>query len=185
MRRIFIVVVKGVEEFRKYLPIFSRCVSSALMISHGLRRDASLIFFFLNEKIGVKILGLYLKQVRPDEQSLIGIMRKIIRFVVLRKDKRRLHAGIFASRGELYDFLKIGSKPYTLVETRDGTDIREIKFNGYNTIVYVVSLNTPLDTVFKNFEKRIKFQRVRVSRQALFPDNLIVLMNNELDRRFL
>jgi tRNA pseudouridine-54 N-methylase len=43
MKRRFIVVASGLEDLASQTPLLARCVSAALMVSHGLRRDSDLV----------------------------------------------------------------------------------------------------------------------------------------------
>ncbi len=188
MRRIFIVVIQNISEFKEYYPVFSRCISTALMISHGLRKDTAIFFYFLVENVIIRIFGEKLRQIRPDEQSLYGIIKKIMRFIESNQLKKRLHTGILASRGNLYEYVKIDRQTYILIEDAKGIDIRQIVFINPSKIIYITSLlnnNTYIFIkFFTKFTKNSNFYNIKTSVQSLFPDSLIVLVNNELDRRF-
>ena len=184
MRRIFIVVIQNVSEFKEYYPVFSRCISAALMISHGLRKDASIFFYFLTENVVIRFFGERLRQIRPDEQSLYGIIKKIIRFVESNRLKKRLHTGILASRGSLYEYIKVDRQTYILVEDSKGIDIRRIAFINPSKVIYITSLSKNITNIFMKFAKNSNFYNIKTSVQSLFPDSLIVLVNNELDRMF-
>jgi len=184
MKRLFIVIIRNIDEFKEYYPVFSRCISSSFMISHGLRENVLLFFYFLSEKTIIRFLGNRLRQIRPDEQSLYGIIKKIIRFVESDRKKGRLHTGILAYRGNLHNFLRLDKQTYILVEDNKGIDIRKLKISKPSRVIYIVSLSYLDFNTIKKMVRGNNILRVKTSIESLFPDNLIVLVNNELDRRF-
>ncbi len=79
--------------------IVTRFVVGALLVSHGARRDARVSVYFGGDG-AVTFDGASMRNVRPDEQSLSGILRAGIRRV-REAGGGRLMQGIFASESRL------------------------------------------------------------------------------------
>jgi len=112
--RVFIVKFqcKIGEIIKKYVNVACSTISSALLISHGMRRDTKLILAF-NDDTYIKFLGERLKYVRPDCQSTAGILRKILRENERRRLKsKHIFPGIMVGRGKFIDLLKGPNQTY-------------------------------------------------------------------------
>ncbi len=92
--------------------IVTRFVVGALLVSHGARRDARVSVYFCDAG-AVSFEGASMRNVRPDEQSLSGILKAGLRKVWDRGGGRVMQ-GIYASDEPLADAVRRakGSKVY-------------------------------------------------------------------------
>ncbi|QOJ78121.1 hypothetical protein IG193_04855 [Infirmifilum lucidum] len=79
-------------------PLLARVISSAFYLSHGIRRNVSLIIYLGDAGYKVVFLGDKLKHIHVDEQSLTGILKKI-QIAVNRKPRHvKVHDGVFVEQ---------------------------------------------------------------------------------------
>src|ERR1700677_384328 len=63
------------------LDVRLRCVQTALLVSHGLRRDAMVYLVLLGgprSPRAIRVDGRVAEYVRPDERSLAGLVKKLL-----------------------------------------------------------------------------------------------------------
>ncbi|MEM1508965.1 MAG: hypothetical protein QXY49_03855 [Thermofilaceae archaeon] len=148
----------------------ARCISASIMLSHGLRKDADVVF--LTNKVAIHFVTSHLKSVRPDEGSLLGILRKVFR--VINEGRGVAHSGVIISKRNLESYLlnfpvKYFCAPYgkELLENPPRTPVAFImpfihRGQAFKTTANVVYLKCPVD------------------RQ--WPDQIIPVLNILLDR---
>jgi len=155
----------------------SRFVVGGLLVSHGARADAKVSVIFDGERC-VTFEGWRMRNVRPDEQSLSGILR-----AGLNKADRggRVMQGITASRK-------------TLREVIEGWGSKGGKYYYAGAHGKVSGVGSDFLAVFEYPEMRKSteetllahgFERLKLGRRDLFPDQAVVLLNNIADERML
>ncbi|MEM4214492.1 MAG: hypothetical protein QXZ28_04820 [Candidatus Methanomethylicaceae archaeon] len=149
--------------------IVTRFVVGGMLLSHGVRPDARLHIIF-DESICITFDGKSMRNVRPDEQSLSGILR-----AGFERGAGRVMAGIFAKRIDLGEFLKSprGAKLYY-----SGAYGRVEDFpKDFFVVFSYPNLRT---------EERLckaGFLSVNLGKRDLFPDQAVVVLNNKVDRK--
>lgn len=188
LKRILICITEDSFEeiFHSKFYALASAVSSALLISHDVRRDAILNLFFLQDNLLISIIGSKVRQLRPDEQSIKGIFRKILQTKIL-SSSRRIHSGILARRTKLENVIrecvKGTSKRICIISSNKGIDIRQLNFRDVNLIVALL----PLIKLEENFEKRYNIKDIfiptKISVSTKLGYRMIVILNNEIDRQ--
>jgi tRNA pseudouridine-54 N-methylase len=152
----------------------TRFVVGALLVSHGARRDVRVTIFFDGSRC-VSFEGGSMRNVRPDEQSLSGILKAGLKKIDGRGSGRVMQ-GINAYTKKLDDYLD---------------DIRSMKVFYRGAGGKDVSLEEDFTAVFQHPEisREVEsllisrgFIPVRLSRGTIPPDQAVVMLNNRADR---
>jgi len=157
------------------------------LVSHGIRKDTTLHLFFNEDGIDLMFIGSQVRQLRPDEQSTKGILRKAkLKLERGIKGKfSKIHTGILMSRTTLSKLMSTSVKGHSSLlklknEFKRGLDIRLIDFDKYTSFIFIVPL-MPLDEqLLKDVNGDIL--NIKLSRERLNAPQLIVLFHNEVDR---
>jgi len=189
LRRVIVVAHSGslADALRDMLPLLTATVSAALLVSHGVRRDAALHMWFGGDSSCLTFLGERVRQLRPDEQSLGGVLKK----ARLRLERpgglqrsRSVHPGVLVSRASLADVLSVsarGQPPVLRLKCGlRGRDIREVRLSGYRRIVLLAPLAAGDYKLIGEVDEGLL--EVRASLSRLDAPQLIVLFHNEVDR---
>jgi tRNA (pseudouridine54-N1)-methyltransferase len=167
------------------LDVLLRCVRAALLVSHGVRRDAA-IYLVLGggprAPRTVKIDGATAEYLRQDERSLAGTLKKMLAYV---EDTDAFDAptrGIAIARGGLDVVLAdLGAfTPYVLDES--GADVRTATLDVENPVFFVG------DHMGFAADARARIDAagaspISVGPISLHADDAIAIIGNELDRR--
>ncbi len=181
MRRAFILVSRGVKELSEDLPRLCRCLSSALMVSHGLRRDAVFVLVISGEAKYVTFDARRLRSVSPDENSLKGVFRRVFRYV--REGRSKPHWGVRIYRGTLEDVCSRFVGWHKTYQARMGMDIRNLDLR-FNRFAFAAPFEEWPQGVQRLLESK-GFKPVSPSVRLLKAEYSFVLVNNELDRAWL
>ncbi len=180
LKRIYLLVARSLEEATSLLPLLCRCVSAALMLSHGLRRDSVLTVVFTAEEKYAVFNAMRLRSVSPDESSMSGVLRKVFRAV--KESRARPHWGVRVYRGGLREACGRFKTEARLYLSKGGTDLRALDLRS----VASVSFAAPLSEWPLKVEAVLRSLGYRpVSVRLLRADFAYVLVNNELDRAWL
>lgn len=155
--------------------VISRFVVGGLLVSHGARADAKVAVIFDGERC-VAFEGWRMRNVRPDEQSLSGILR-----AGLNKADRggRVMQGITASRRTLREVIEgWGSKG------------GRYYYSGAHGKASAVASDFLAIFEYPEMQKSTEealcahgFEKLKLGRRDLFPDQAVVLLNNIADLR--
>ncbi len=175
MKRRFIVVAKSLEELTSKAPLLARCVSAALMVSHGLRKDADLVLAVAGGP-SIHFATQKLRSVSPDESSLLGVLGKALR---LCREPGRLpqaaHPGVVVTPRGVKHYV-CGFQRKFLVSTT-GTDPRSALQRVGDSAVFLL----PLSEKAVNCEG-LDATRLGLPIDELWLDHVIALINIMLDR---
>jgi len=173
VRRRFIVVAQTTEEMMASLHVLARCVSAALMISHGLRPDTDLLFHSLRDGFTVHFVTQRLRCVRPDEASILGILSKAYRAAsTMGGAPRSVHHGVIVCRRDLRSYTT--QFQHKLLCGPCGLDLRQLPPR-CSSMLFVVPLGDRVEVEVEGVE------RLKVP-SDLMPDQVISLINVYLDR---
>lgn len=78
MTREFVVVLTR-EDSLEDAPLFARMVNAAFFLSHDIRRDVILRVVLESRGVVISFVGAKLRHIHVDEQSMLGVVRKIFR----------------------------------------------------------------------------------------------------------
>jgi len=164
----------------------AKCITNALLISHGIRRDTILSLYFLSDNIHVNIYGNRVRHIRPDEQSLRGIIRKIYRASMRRGSFTKIHEGIFMERETL--LRRIKGYDVVTIHYHKGIDIEywvdELSKEYYfSSIMFIACVNDSLlEEVNKMFaDAKIEYFRITFASILGEAHQLIIVFHNYLD----
>jgi tRNA (pseudouridine54-N1)-methyltransferase len=167
------------------LDVLLRCVRAALLVSHGLRRDA-VIYLVLGggprAPRTVKISGATAEYLRQDERSLAGTLKSMLGYV---EDKDAFDAGIRGiaiARGGLDVVLAdLGEfTPYVLDES--GADVRTIDVAHPENPVFFVGDHKGFDDATRARIDALHAKAISVGPVSVHADDAIAILSNELDR---
>ncbi|HEX4513702.1 MAG TPA: tRNA (pseudouridine(54)-N(1))-methyltransferase TrmY [Polyangiaceae bacterium] len=166
------------------LDVLLRCVRAALLVSHGVRRDAAIYLVLEGGPRAprtVRIDGATAEYLRQDERSLAGTLKKMLAYV---EDKNAFDAGvrgIAIARGGLDVVLAdCGAfTPYVLDE--GGADVRSAKLDADNPVFFIG------DHLGFSAATRARIDALGATSLSVGPisvhaDDAIAILSNELDR---
>lgn len=165
------------------MDILCRCVSSALFLSFGMRRDVNIHLLLLGEPDPGKIIrfeGLNLKYLNPDERSSGSLIQKALQKEAPEKDTRST-PGVWIRRGDLLSLLsEFGGRPLFYLR-EDGRDFREFA-REIRDPVFILGDHTGVTEEEEKqlFEAGAKI--ISIGPISLHSDHCITLVHNELDR---
>jgi tRNA pseudouridine-54 N-methylase len=152
----------------------SRFVVGALLLSHGARRDVRLDLVFDGERC-ISFDGGSMRNVRPDEQSLSGILRAGLRRLN-DKGEGRIMQGINTFNSALEELLE-GAKGIRLYYTGVGG-----KSSGCGDEFCAFFQFPSLEGETEGKLRKVGFQSINLGGCQLYPDQAVVLLHNKADR---
>lgn len=166
------------------LDVLVRCVRTALLHSHGVRRDAVVYLLLLGGPRAPRTLrfdGASAKFLRPDERALATLVKKSLAshaddeasgFVEVRQ-------GVAAARGGVEAVLADapGAKRYVLDE--GGTDVRAIDLGDEDALFFV---GDHLGLAQEVRDAIGAATEISVGPVSLHSDDVVAILSNELDR---
>ena len=165
------------------MDILCRCVSSALFLSFGMRRDVNIHLLLLGEPDPGKIIrfeGLNLKYLNPDERSSGSLIQKALLKEVTEKDTRST-PGVWIRRGDLKSLLSEFGGRTLLYLREDGKDIREFAHEIRDPVFFLGDhTGVTEEEEVQLFEAGAKV--ISVGPISLHSDHCITLVHNEIDR---
>ncbi len=152
----------------------SRFVVGALLLSHGVRKDVRLDLAFEGEGC-IGFDGGSMRNVRPDEQSLSGILRAGLRRL-RERGGGRIMQGINTYHSPLEDILD-GAKGARLYYAEVGGK-SPVPGDDFCAFFQLPSLEDGMEGRLT----RMGFRSVSLGRCRLSPDQAVVVLNNRADR---
>ncbi len=98
------------------LDVLLRCVSSAVFLSHGIRRDVDVLLVFPRGPKTVRFCAPQLRCANPDERSTAALVRKALREPLEGSLERRSNSGVYVSRRGFEEVVGALPNPVLLVE---------------------------------------------------------------------
>jgi tRNA (pseudouridine54-N1)-methyltransferase len=163
------------------LDILARCVTAALLRSHGIREDVR-VHLVLQDELTVRFDGGDVRNLNPDERSTAALIRKALG----EKDEAIGHMAAEVSPGVSISRLGFAE---TLDEIAGGGTVVQLHEDGDP----VVDVEPPADPVFvlsdhrdftdtetETLDERVD-ERVRLGPEPLHADHAITVAHNYLD----
>lgn len=176
MRRRFVVVAHDLGELEEYSPLAVRCISAGIMLSHRLRHDAD-VALVAGDDLSVLFNAPKLRNVRPDESSLMGIIRKALRALEAGATGP-VHSGVLVCRRGVRHFLRgFSVKCYC---SQRGADLYSLIQRGGS--MAVVAPLVRLSTELARSLESMGATALRCPLDRYWPDQLIALLNILMDR---
>ena len=162
------------------IDVVARCINASVFLSHSIRNDVNFFTFFPNLGVRIRIDSSKVKYLNPDERSIAGLIKKSIEKI--KEYEVESTPGFFIKRASLRDVLDEMSKTGRMFYLReDGEDIRKIDLSKNPAFVLGDSMDLTKDE--ENVLQRYNPIIVKVSSKSLLSSHVIVIVNNELDRR--
>ena len=170
------------------LDVGLRCLRAALLVSHGLRRDAIAYLVLGGGPRAPRVLrvsGAEAKFLRPDERSLAVLARKVLASRVDGGGREFLDVkpGVAVASGGLDVVLADlpGATPYVLDES--GPDVRDAPGLDAGDTAFFLGDPGGFDDAARVRLASLGARPVRVGPVSLHAEDVVVLLNNEIDRR--
>jgi tRNA (pseudouridine54-N1)-methyltransferase len=170
------------------LDVGLRCVRAALLVSHGLRRDAVVYLVLGGGRLApraLRIRGAEARFLRPDERSLAVLAKKVL---ASRADEHGdgfvdVKPGIALARGGLAAVLAdLGSAvPYVLEP--DAPDIRDVADADLADAAFFVGDPGGFDDMTRAQLAAIGARPLAVGPVGIHAEDAIAIVSNEIDRR--
>jgi len=167
------------------LDVLLRALKSALLFSHGLRRDTIAYLVLLGDPAApraIRVDGRVAEYIRPDERSLAGRVKNALAwevgapgFAVERQGMAVAHGGLDAVVAELGIV-----SPYVLEE--GGQDVRFVALDADNPVFFVGD-HLGFDSAIRRSLDSLGAVPISVGPVSVHADDAIALVHNELDRR--
>ena len=179
------------------LDILLRCLRSALLVSHGLRRDTIVYLVLLGGALAPRVLrvdGRHVRFIRPDERMLAILVQKALArsspdaepgvFVEIRPGLAVARGGIDAVLADLGAALGSGdAKPVaTYVLEEDARDLRDGPLASDDVVVFVGD-HHGFDEATRARLAAAGAVAIGVGPISVHADDAITIVCNEMDRR--
>lgn len=165
------------------MDILCRCVSSALFISFGMRRDVNVNLLLLGDPEPGKIIrfeGLNLKYLNPDERSSGSLIQKALQKNAIEKYTHST-PGVWIRRGDLKSILSEFEGRTLLYLREDGEDIREFS-REIRDPIFILGDHTGVTEDEEEQILKAGAKIISVGPISLHSNHCIILVHNELDR---
>ncbi len=134
--RIF-VLIGNENEIINRKGVVSRFVVSSLLISRSIRRNAIACIFLKDLKKAILLYGSNIRQLRADEASAWGIIRKAIK-----SSHRRPHTGVIVEKvSEIDNIVKKFKVDKIFLRSNTGIDIEQT-VRKVRSFIYLTSLDS-------------------------------------------
>jgi tRNA (pseudouridine54-N1)-methyltransferase len=161
--------------------IVVRCITSALLLSHGVRRDTVIYVLFQrgrNSPLLLEVRGAEVRYLRPDERSAGAL----IRHALIRGGEGLTSPGIYVWRRNLEETLsRLSEMGEITLLAEDGEDVETVDFP--ENVVFVLSDHLNLTEGEEEIVRKYAKKAVSVGPLSLHSDHVIAIIHNVLDRR--
>jgi tRNA (pseudouridine54-N1)-methyltransferase len=172
------------------LDILLRCLRSALLVSHGLRRDTVVYLVLLGGELAPRVLrvdGRHVRFIRPDERMLAILVQKALARVPADAELgvwNELRPGLAVARGGLETVLAdlgtSASNAYVLEE--NARDLRDGPLASEDVVVFVGD-HHGFDEATRARLEELGATAIGVGPISIHADDAITVVCNEMDRR--
>jgi len=167
------------------LDILLRCINSAFFLSHDLRSDVEMHIVLQgppNAPMTIRLVGSELKYLNPDERSTAALIRNALSAKTNGESKSS--PGIYVSSRSYADVISILAKQSTIYYLKeDGHDVRRLP-SFENDVTFVLGDDRDLSPEEEGVLAEYEPIKVSLSGKSLHADHCVVIVHNELDRRF-
>lgn len=163
------------------LDLLARCVTSSLLLSHGIRENVR-TYLVLGDEFTVRFEGRELRGLHPDERSTAAIVRSALeeREEAIGHMDVEVSAGVYLSRLDFETVLDKASEDGTVCQLHeDGTAAVETAPPA--DPVFVLSDNQDLGSPYAETLAQARDQRLSLGPERLHADHAITVAHNWLD----
>jgi len=172
------------------LDILLRCLRSALLVSHGLRRDTVVYLVLLGGELAPRILrvdGRHVRFIRPDERMLAILVQKALARTPPDAELgvwNEIRPGLAVARGGietvLADLGTAATRAYVLEE--NARDLRDGPLASEDVVVFVGD-HHGFDEATRARLDALGATPIGVGPISIHADDAITIVCNEMDRR--
>jgi tRNA (pseudouridine54-N1)-methyltransferase len=168
------------------LDVLLRCIRAAMLVSHGVRRDATVYLVLGGGPRAPRVLrvdGASAKFLRPDERSLAILARKSLAVEPGDAGFITVRPGVAVASGSLDVALDdLGTAPIHLLDP-GGADLREAPGIEDPNAAFVLGDDSGFDTEARQTLTRRGARTLGVGPVGLHAEDVIAIVVNEIDRR--
>lgn len=190
LRRYIVVGGKATGDFRLIdlpgtsgrLDALLRCLRAALLVSHGVRRDATVHLVLGGGEAGPRVMrveGATVKFLRPDERSLAVLAKKALDAPRTGEGFTVVRPGVAVADGGLEVALAdVGDAPRFLLDER-GDDVRGVELPRGAVFLLGDHLGMP-----EAVQASLGARAVSLGPVSVHAEDAVAVLSNELDRRY-
>lgn len=163
------------------MDLVCRCISNALFVSDAIRGDT--IFHAVlegpaNPPKTVSFSGKDIVEFAPDERYIASAIRAVVKA----KADGEIFPGIKIEKKSFERLVEEKAKTHQLLYMhRKGTDIRDVKFE--KDFCFILGDQQGIGRKTEHLLDRFGASRISVGRPSYFASHVIIICQNELDRR--
>jgi tRNA (pseudouridine54-N1)-methyltransferase len=160
--------------------VIARCISSALLTSNGIRKDASITVYLCSgdRNVSVSVFGSSVRYLNPDERSTAALLKNAL-LKGARLEEGFSSPGIFFDHRSLQEFLELmcaGRECYYLSES--GVPADALKTPSIVLLGDHKGITAEEDRLLERFASR----KVSLSKLSLQSDQCVTISNWMMDR---
>jgi tRNA (pseudouridine54-N1)-methyltransferase len=159
------------------MDVLARCVTSAFLRSHGIRKDTVLYLVLLGPPrppVTLKFAGSHLKYLNPDERSTASLIRRALSLDAS-AEWRQSTPGIWVRAGSLEDLLQDLNGPLVYLH-EDGDDFTPVR-----EAIHVLGDHMGLTEKQESLLDRLGAVRMSLGPLVYHTDHCITIIQNRLD----
>lgn len=168
------------------LDILCRCVNSSFFLSHDLRKDVQVYLILeggTDSPKTVRFSGEDMRYLNPDERSTSSLIRNALLKKLPDKEEYRSSPGVYISRRSFSDIIEeLSEKGHFVYLKEDGVDCKDYEFP--ENPIFVLGDNRDLTEEEEELLLSKGPDRICIGPHSLHADHCIIIVQNELDRRF-
>jgi len=165
------------------MDVLCRCVSQALFISHGIRKDVEVYLLLLGPPEPPKVVlvkGDEVKRMSPDERNIGGHIRKALS-IECGKRWKKVHSGVYISKKGLEELLEELNNSYSLVYLKeDGVNINKAGIP--SNPLFILGDHEGLTEEQEEIVEKYAALKLSLSPLSLLAEQCIVIVHYELDK---
>ena len=166
------------------LDVLVRCLRSALLVSHGVRRDAVVYLILLGGARAPRCLrveGATARFLRPDERSLATVVKKALAADAAGSGFLTVRQGIAVAEGGLEAVLAdLGPSSFYVLEEQS-QDVREAGLDAQSPVFFIGD-HHGFDAPTRARLVAVGAKPISIGPVSVHADDAIAVLSNELDR---
>lgn len=165
------------------LDVLCRCVTDALLTSHGVREDAE-IWLVIRDAVTVRFEGASVRSLSPDERAVAGLLRSALEAADRAVGEQWVDAspGVSVTKQGLESALEAADGVGAIVQLHEDGDPVE-SFEPPESVTFVLSDHRDFTPDEQSLVESFAAARLSLGPTALHADQAIAVVHNVLDRR--
>lgn len=169
------------------MDLVCRCISNAFFISEAIRKDVCFHAVLEGPTKPPKLISFFgkdLKRVTPDERNIAAWINKALNLGIdLKKgEEKRVADGIIVANKSFEELVKEKARESQLIYLHPrGKDIRDVEFG--KNVCFVLGDHKGLPNKSEKLLDRIGAERISVGKLTYLSSHVIIICQNEIDRR--